>query len=114
MPAIGELVPAASLGGIMVVLVGYLLRQMGADREDYRARITAEREAVAAAEARADTERARADKAQARIDEEITRRRKAEDQASALSGELRALSATFSRELRAAVEPVTPDNQVPQ
>lgn len=79
---IATLVPAGGLASVIVLLVGYLLRQIVSDRADYREQILAEQQRTAAAEARTELERMRAAEAQADVDAERKLRRAAESEAA--------------------------------
>lgn len=81
--ALSTIVPAGGLGAILLTLVGYLLKQIPADRADYRTDLVEERERTAAAEARTKAALERADLAQAQVDEERRLRREAETAAAA-------------------------------
>lgn len=75
---LATLIPAGGLGTILLILVGYLLKQIPADRADYREDLAEERERTAKAEARTAAADARADAAHAQVDEERQQRRIAE------------------------------------
>ena len=85
---IATLVPAGGLASVIVLLVGYLLRQIVSDRADYRAQIVAEQQRTAAAEARTDAERVRAREAQIETDAERKLRRAAEAEAAVATSRL--------------------------
>lgn len=74
--------PATGMGGALVLLIGYILRQMILDRRDYREAISIEKQARKDAEARVGGERRRADALQLRIDAELEKRRTAEGTAA--------------------------------
>lgn len=108
MPALADIVPAAGLGSVIVVLVGYLLRAMASDKKDYADRLGSERERTVAAEtrlaeerawaeARLAEERARADAAEDRTDAETSRRRLAEEACAVAVAEMRGMSAYWAR-----------------
>lgn len=108
MPALSDIVPAAGLGGVIVVLVGYLLKALASDRSDFRdrlateradyqERIAAERARTVAAEARLAEERARADAAEDRTDAEAGRRRQAEEACAVAVAEMRGMTAYWTR-----------------
>lgn len=82
------LVPAGGLAAVIVVLVGYLLRQLVADRRDYQEAIKTEQARTQAAEARTAAALDAADEAQARVDAEREKRRDAETAAASASSEL--------------------------
>jgi uncharacterized protein YdaU (DUF1376 family) len=77
------LVPAGGLGAILLILVGYLLKQIPADRADYRRDVAAERKRTAEAESRITAANDRAEFAQLQVDEERQKRRDAEGVAAA-------------------------------
>lgn len=81
--ALTTLVPAGGLGTILLILVGYLLRQIPADRADYRVDLANERERTATAERRTAVAIERAELAQLQVDEERRKRREAEAVAAA-------------------------------
>lgn len=84
------LLPAGGALSAVVLLVGYMLRTIAADRTEYRARRDGYLADLEAAEARTETERARVAAAQLAIDEERRRRREAEDDAATALAELAA------------------------
>jgi multidrug resistance efflux pump len=86
--ALTTLVPAGGLGGVLLVLVGYLLRQIPADRADYRASLTEEQHRTEAAEKRLTAALERIERVQALVDEERQKRRDAETIAATAQQEL--------------------------
>lgn len=86
--ALATLVPAGGLGTIFLVLVGYLLKQIPADRAEYREDLSEERGRTVAAEARTDAALERAELAQLQVDEERRLRRDAETRAAAAESKL--------------------------
>jgi uncharacterized protein YdaU (DUF1376 family) len=72
------LVPAGGLGTILLILVGYLLKQIPTDRANYREGLAEERQRTADAETRIAAAIERAELAQLQVDEERQKRREAE------------------------------------
>jgi hypothetical protein len=97
MPALADVIPAAGLGSVIVVLTGYLLRALANDRSDFRERIAEERARTVAAESRLAEERARADAAEDRTDAETVRRRQAEEACAVAVAEMRGMTAYWAR-----------------
>lgn len=81
--ALTTLVPAGGLGATLLLVLGYVLKQIPADRGAYREDIAAERARTAAAEARTAEALEREAFAQLQIDEERHKRRVAESAAAA-------------------------------
>lgn len=80
---LSTLVPAGGLGAVLIILVGYLLKQIPADRADYRKDIAEERKRTAEAADRAEL-------AQLQVDEERQKRRDAESAAAAAEAKVAA------------------------
>lgn len=79
--ALTTLVPAGGLGAVLLILVGYLLRQIPADRAEYSKAIRAERARTADANKRLDL-------AQDQIDRERQLRRAADTAAAIAESKL--------------------------
>jgi len=99
---VATVVPAGGLASVIVFLVGYLFKQVVADRADYRVSLAAEQARTVAAEARTTAALDAADEAQARVDVEREKRRDAESAAATALAQLaaaQAVAAMYAREV---------------
>jgi hypothetical protein len=99
---VATVVPAGGLATVIVVLVGYLFKQVVADRADYRISLAAEQARTKAAEQRTTAAIRREEAAQQQVDAERHQRRDAETAAATAVAQLvaaQAIAAMYAREL---------------